>query len=59
MQLFVMDIKEVKQEPVSQEEDSNCEVIEVVDLTKQVQKDVRQTMVELKAHASLKFTICC
>ena len=57
-----MDIKEVKQkpqEPVSQEEDSDCEAIEVVDLTKQVQKDVRQTMAELKAHVSLKFTISC
>ena len=57
-----MDIKEVKQEPqepVSQEEDSDCEVIKVVDLTKQVQKDVGQTTAELKAHVSLKFTICC
>ena len=57
-----MDIKEVKQEPqqpVSHEEDSDCEVTEVVDLTKQVQKDVGQTMVELKVHVSLKFTIHC
>ena len=52
-----MDIKEVKQEPqepVSQEEDIDCQVIKVVDLTKQVQKDVGQTMAELKAHVSLK-----
>ena len=34
-----------------------CKVIEVIDLTKQVQKDAGQTIVELKAHVSLKFTI--
>ena len=48
---------DIKKEPVSQEEDSECEIIEVVDLTKQVQKDAGQTIVELKAHVSLKFTI--
>ena len=52
--IFIMDIKK---EPVSQEEDSECKIIEVVDLTKQVQKDAGQTIVELKAHVSLKFTI--
>ena len=35
-----------------------CKIIEVIDLTKQVQKDAGQTIVELKAHVSLKFTIC-
>ena len=50
---------DIKEEPVYQEEDSNCEVIKVVDLTKQVQKDFGQTMTELKAHVSLKFTINC
>ena len=49
---------DIKKEPVSQEKDSACEIIEVVDLTKQVQKDAGQTIVELKAHVSLKFTIC-
>ena len=47
----------LKKEPVSQEEGSECEIIEVVDLTKQVQRDAGQTIVELKAHVSLKFTI--
>ena len=41
-----------------QEEDSECEIIEVVDLMAQVKKDAGQTMAELKAHVSLKFTIC-
>ena len=52
--IFIMDIKK---EPVSQEEDSECEIIEVVDLTEQVQKDAGQTIAELKAHVSLKFII--
>ena len=43
----------IKKEP----EDSECKIIEVVDLTKQVQKDACQTLAELKAHVSLKFTI--
>ena len=34
-----------------------CET-KVIDLTKQVQKDAGQTIVELKARVSLKFTIC-
>ena len=42
---------------MSQEEDSECEIIEVVDLMAQVKKDAGQTMAELKAHVSLKFTI--
>ena len=53
-----MDIKQEPQDPVSKEEDSECEVIEAISLTKQVQKDAGQTMAELKAHVSLKFTIC-
>ena len=48
---------DVKKEPVSQEEDSECEIIEVVDLMVQVKKDAGQTRAELKAHVSLKFTI--
>ena len=48
---------DVKKEPVSQEEDSECKIIEVIDLNKQVQKDAGQTIVELQAHVSLKFTI--
>ena len=48
---------DVKKEPVSQEEDSECEIIEVVDLMVQVKKDAGQTIGELKAHVSLKFTI--
>ena len=50
---------DVKKEPVSQEKDSECEIIEVVDLMAQVKKDAGQTMAELKAHVSLKFTIHC
>ena len=45
---------DVKKGPVSQEEDSECEV---VDLTAQVKKDAGQTMAELKAHVSSKFAI--
>ena len=51
---FLFFIRDIKKEP----EDSECKIIEVVDLTKQVQKDAGQTLVELKAHVSLKFTIC-
>ena len=46
---------DIKKEP----EDSECEIIETIDLTKQVQKDAGQTLAELKAHISLKFTIHC
>ena len=42
---------------MSQEEDTECEIIEVVDLTAQVKKDAGQTIGELKAHVSLKFPI--
>ena len=42
---------------MSQEEDSESEIIEVVDLMVQAKKDAGQTMAELKAHVSLKFTI--
>ena len=48
---------DVKKEQVSQEEESECEIIEVVDLPVQVKKDAGQTMAELKAHVCLKFTI--
>ena len=48
---------DVRKEQVMQEEVSECEIIEVVDLTVQVKKDAGQTMAELKAHVSLKFTI--
>ena len=48
---------DIKREPSSNEEDSDCQVIEVVDLTKQVSKDAGQAMAELKAHVSLKFII--
>ena len=41
---IVMVIMDIKKE---------CETIEVIDLTKQVQKDAGQTIVELKAHVSL------
>ena len=47
---------DVKKEPVSQEEDSECEIIGG-DLTAQVKKDAGQTIDELKAHVNLKFTI--
>ena len=48
---------DIKKEPDSRKEDSKCKIIEVIDLTKQVQKDAGQTIVELKAHVILKFTI--
>ena len=46
---------DIKKEPSSNEEDSNCQVIEVVDLTKQVLKDAGQAMAKL--NVSLKFII--
>ena len=45
---------DVKREPVLQ--DSECE-IEVVDLAKQAKRDVGQTLAEMQADVSLKFTI--
>ena len=42
-----MDIKQEPQDPVFHKEDSKCEVIEVIDLTKQVEKDAGQTMAKL------------
>ena len=50
---FLFFIMDIKKEP----EDSKCEIIEVVDLTKQVQKDAGQTLAKIKAHVSLKLTI--
>ena len=47
----------LKKEQVLQEKESECEIIELVDLMVQVKKDAGQAMVELKAHVSLKFTI--
>ena len=41
---------DVKKEPVSQ--DSECEIIEVVDLMKQAKRDVDQTLAEMQAHVS-------
>ena len=48
---------DVKKEQMLQEEESECEIIEVVDLMVQVKKDAGQTLAELKVHVSLKFTI--
>ena len=48
---------DVKKEQVSQEEESECEIIEVVDLMVQVKKDAGQTMDKLKAHVSLKLPL--
>ena len=45
---------DVKQEPVPQ--DSECDIIEVVDLMEQAKRDVDQTLDEMQAHVSLKFT---
>ena len=50
-----MDVKKEPVLPVSQ--DSECEIMEVVDLTKQAKRDVSQTLAEMQAHVSLKFTI--
>ena len=50
-----MDVKKELVSPVSQ--DSECEIIEVVDLKKQAKRDVGQTPAEMQAHVSLKFTI--
>ena len=48
---------DVKKEPVPQ--DSESEIIEVVDLTEQAKRDVGQTLAEMQAQVSLKFTILC
>ena len=48
---------DVKKEPVLQEEDSECEIIELVDLMEHVKKEAKQMMAELKGHVSFKFTI--
>ena len=51
---------DIKKEPVSvTEEHSDCEVIEVVDLTVAAKKDAGQAMAEMRAHVSLKFILNC
>ena len=50
-----MDVKNEPLSPVSQ--DSECEIIEVVDLTKQAKRNVSQTLANMQAHVSLKCTI--
>ena len=45
---------DVKKEPVLQ--DSECDIIEVVNLIEQAKRDVSQTLAEMQAHISLKFT---
>ena len=46
---------DAKKEPVLQ--DSESEIIEVVDPMKQAKRYVSQTLAEMQAHVSLKFTI--
>ena len=48
---------DVKKEPVLLEQDSGCEIIEAVNLMQQAIRDVSQTLAEIQAHVSLKFTI--
>ena len=51
---------DIKKEPVSvTEEHSDCEVIEVVDLTVAAKKYVGQAMAKMRAHVSLKFILNC
>ena len=40
-------------------QDSECEIIEVVDLMEQAKRDVGETLAEMQADISLKFTILC
>ena len=56
--IIIMDVKEIKQEPVEHvAKCDDCEII-VVDLTSLVQKDAGQTIAKLKAHISLKLNLC-
>ena len=45
-----MDVKKESVLPVLQ--DSECEIIEVVDLMKQAKRDVSQTLAEMQAHVT-------
>ena len=46
--------RDIKKE--EQPQTSECDIIEVVDLTEQAKKDVGRTLAEMQAHVSLKFT---
>ena len=49
---------DIKKEPVSvTEEHSDCEVIDVVDLTVAAKKGAAQAMAKMRAHVSLKFIL--
>ena len=49
--ILIMNVKKEPVSPVSQ--DSECQIIEVVDLMKQAKRDVGQTLAEMQAHVSL------